>query len=116
MKCPRCNGSRMAAYMGSADWFAADSEPFEPGKVERLEDDELETCVSVGVLHCLDCEYEEFWLEDPRSPLEAEVERLRGAILAIRARVAHIQGQGRITIPAALWMLDTLDAALEPQP
>jgi len=109
MKCPKCNGNRMATYMSAVDWFVADSEQFESGTIEGPED--IRTCVSVGVNHCLDCGHEEFWLEDPRSPLEAENKRLR---------VACSAALECIRVGGGSWMLAELEpqlqGALEPQP
>ncbi len=48
--------------------------------------------------------------------LEAENKWLREACELVYARVQRIQKQGRIAVPAALWILDRLHAALEPEP
>ena len=46
--------------------------------------------------------------------VRGEVKRLREACELVYTRVQRIQQQGRIVVPAALWILDRLRAALEP--
>ena len=48
--------------------------------------------------------------------LRTENTRLRDTCRNVYTRVQRIQQQGRIAVPAALWILDRLHAALEPAP
>lgn len=48
--------------------------------------------------------------------MDIEATRLRDTIRGVYTRVQRIQQQGRIAVPAAMWILDRLHAALEPQP
>ncbi len=88
----------MAMYLTTVHEFYPDDEPFESGIEEEI--DPVQTECRVGVHHCLDCGHEEFWLEDPRSPLEGEVKRLRTACKSALYTIAALES-GKLTDFAA---------------